>query len=122
MSKFIHKKHNVSVLMYHIVCPTKYRRAVFAARLMPRSKKFVPKSKSDMRSNFWKSARMMTMFIFSCRVCRCIVRNNWCKRSKASRHEKFSKLARKSRNTYGAANFGQTDISSAQSAHTERKK
>jgi REP element-mobilizing transposase RayT len=31
MSKFIHKKHNVSVLMYHIVCPTKYRRAVFAS-------------------------------------------------------------------------------------------
>jgi putative transposase len=31
MSKFIHNKHNVSVLMYHIVCPTKYRRAVFAA-------------------------------------------------------------------------------------------
>jgi REP element-mobilizing transposase RayT len=31
MSKFIHKKHNVSVLMYHIVCPTRYRRAVFAA-------------------------------------------------------------------------------------------
>jgi REP element-mobilizing transposase RayT len=31
MSKFIHKKHNVSVLMYHIVCPTKYRRGVFAA-------------------------------------------------------------------------------------------
>src|SRR5215210_1926313 len=29
MSKFIHKKHNVSVLMYHIVCPTKYRRGVF---------------------------------------------------------------------------------------------
>ena len=31
MSEFIHKNHNVSVLMYHIVCPTKYRRAVFAA-------------------------------------------------------------------------------------------
>ena len=31
MSKFIHKKHNVSILLYHIVCPTKYRRAVFAA-------------------------------------------------------------------------------------------
>jgi len=31
MSKFIHKNHNVSVLMYHIVCPTKYRRAVFAS-------------------------------------------------------------------------------------------
>ncbi len=33
MSKFIHKNHNVSVLMYHIVCPTKYRRAVFAAEV-----------------------------------------------------------------------------------------
>jgi putative transposase len=30
MSKFIHKNHNVSVLMYHIVCPTKYRRTVFS--------------------------------------------------------------------------------------------
>jgi putative transposase len=29
MSKFIHKSHNVSVLMYHIVCPAKYRRAIF---------------------------------------------------------------------------------------------
>ena len=29
MSSFIHKSHNVSVLMYHIVCPAKYRKAVF---------------------------------------------------------------------------------------------
>jgi REP element-mobilizing transposase RayT len=29
MSEFIHKKHNVSVLLYHIVCSAKYRRAVF---------------------------------------------------------------------------------------------
>ena len=29
MSQFIHKSHNVSVLLYHIVCPAKYRRAVF---------------------------------------------------------------------------------------------
>lgn len=26
MSKHIHKSHNVTVAMYHIVCPTKYRR------------------------------------------------------------------------------------------------
>ena len=30
MSRFIHKNHNVSVLLYHIVSPTKYRRTVFA--------------------------------------------------------------------------------------------
>src|SRR3990172_3765773 len=28
MSQYIHKSHNVSVLLYHIVCPAKYRRAV----------------------------------------------------------------------------------------------
>lgn len=30
MSEFIHKKHNVSVMLYHIVCPAKYRRVVFS--------------------------------------------------------------------------------------------
>ena len=28
MSELIRKKHNVSVLLYHLVCPTKYRKAV----------------------------------------------------------------------------------------------
>ena len=28
MSQYIHKRHNVSVLLYHLVCPCKYRRAV----------------------------------------------------------------------------------------------
>ena len=28
MSEYIHKSNNVSVLMYHIVCPAKYRRIV----------------------------------------------------------------------------------------------
>jgi len=27
-SEYLHKSHNVSVLMYHIVCPIKYRKAV----------------------------------------------------------------------------------------------
>ena len=31
MSQFIHKHHHVSVLLYHIVCPAKYRRSVFSA-------------------------------------------------------------------------------------------
>jgi len=29
MSEYIHKSHNVSVLLYHLVLPAKYRRAVF---------------------------------------------------------------------------------------------
>ena len=30
MSVFVHKSHNVSVLLYHAVCPTKYRRAMIS--------------------------------------------------------------------------------------------
>ena len=29
MSKYIHKRHNVSVLIYHLVCPAKYRVVIF---------------------------------------------------------------------------------------------
>ena len=32
MSKFLHKSHNVSVLIYHFVCPSKYRRVVFTKK------------------------------------------------------------------------------------------
>jgi len=29
-SKYFHKRHNVTVLIYHLVCPAKYRRVVFS--------------------------------------------------------------------------------------------
>lgn len=29
MSEYIHKRHNVSILIYHIVCPAKYRKVIF---------------------------------------------------------------------------------------------
>jgi REP element-mobilizing transposase RayT len=33
VSQYIHKSHNVSILLYHLVCPTKYRRAVVDERV-----------------------------------------------------------------------------------------
>ncbi|MGA3051897.1 MAG: IS200/IS605 family transposase [Chitinispirillaceae bacterium] len=30
MSEYIHKSHNVSVLLYHFVCPAKYRKMIFS--------------------------------------------------------------------------------------------
>jgi len=33
MSEYVHKSHNVTVLIYHIVCPAKYRRVVFSERV-----------------------------------------------------------------------------------------
>ena len=35
MSVLVHKPHNVSVLLYHAVCPAKYRRAVFTHEVDP---------------------------------------------------------------------------------------
>jgi len=32
-SKYIHKSHNVSILLYHFVCPAKYRKAVMSERV-----------------------------------------------------------------------------------------
>jgi putative transposase len=33
MSTYIHKSHNVSCLLYHIVCPIKYRRIVISEQV-----------------------------------------------------------------------------------------
>ena len=33
MSEYQHKSHHVSVLLYHLVCPAKYRRVVFDAEV-----------------------------------------------------------------------------------------
>ena len=33
MSIYVHKSHNVSVLLYHLVFPAKYRRAVLDSRV-----------------------------------------------------------------------------------------
>lgn len=32
MSEYIHKSHNVSILLYHYVCPTKYRKVIFDSK------------------------------------------------------------------------------------------
>ena len=32
-SEYIHRSHNVSVLLYHFVCPAKYRRVVFSKKV-----------------------------------------------------------------------------------------
>ena len=32
-SRYVHKPHNVTVLMYHVVCAAKYRRVVMSAHV-----------------------------------------------------------------------------------------
>ena len=37
-SQFLHKSHNVSVLIYHLVCPARYRKVIFDERIDTRLK------------------------------------------------------------------------------------
>ena len=39
MSEYLHKRHNVSVLLYHLVCPAKYRKVVFSEEVDEELKK-----------------------------------------------------------------------------------
>ena len=39
MSIYLHKSHNVSVLLYHLVCPAKYREVVFSKEVDEEIKK-----------------------------------------------------------------------------------
>lgn len=34
-SRYLHRSHNVSILLYHLVCPAKYRRVVFSQAVDP---------------------------------------------------------------------------------------
>ena len=53
-SRYIHKPHNVSVLMYHVVCVAKYRRAVMSEQVDEVVRECAWKSKSDGRYAFWR--------------------------------------------------------------------
>ncbi|TAL70143.1 MAG: IS200/IS605 family transposase [Bacteroidetes bacterium] len=39
MSEYIHKRHNVNILLYHLVCSAKYRKAVFTNKVENELKK-----------------------------------------------------------------------------------
>jgi len=41
MSEYMHKSHNVSVLLYHFVCPAKYRKSVFSIETVDKKLKEV---------------------------------------------------------------------------------
>ena len=54
MSEFIHKNHNVSVLMYHLVCPAKDRRSVFSATVDAKRKEVCAESQKRYDIPFWE--------------------------------------------------------------------
>lgn len=52
MSEYIHKRHNVNILLYHLVCPAKYRKAVFTQEVENELKKICDEISERYEINF----------------------------------------------------------------------
>jgi len=64
MSELVRKSHNVSILIYHYVCPAKYRRAGIDKEVDEIIKGTCWRSKSDMKYNFSRLGQTRIMCIF----------------------------------------------------------
>jgi putative transposase len=67
MSEYIHKSHNVSVIMYHFVCPTKYRRVVFSEAVDMGIKEICQEIEKRYDMQFLEIGTEKITFIFSCK-------------------------------------------------------
>jgi len=64
MSEYVHKSHNVSVLMYHWYFPKNTDVLYLVIQWMKSLRKHLWSWESVMRSNFLRSERRKTMSIF----------------------------------------------------------
>ena len=54
MSEYIHKRHNVTVLMYHLVFPAKYRKVIFDTRVDEALKNICLEIEKRYQIKFWE--------------------------------------------------------------------
>ena len=74
MSKQKIKSHNRSLLMYHIVCPTKYRKVIFDEKVDEVLKEVCLEIAVRYEIDFIEIGVDKIMFTFLCNQCQCIVR------------------------------------------------
>ena len=79
-SHYVHKAHNVSVLMYHIVCAAKYRRVVMSEQVDEVLKAVCLEIAKRWEIWFLEIGVDRITRIFWCNQFRCIVRRGLCKR------------------------------------------
>ena len=53
-NEYIHKSHNVSVLLYHFVCPAKYRRVIFSKAVDQTLKEVCIEIEKRYEIHFWE--------------------------------------------------------------------
>ena len=118
MSDFIRKEHNVSLLLYHIVCPAKYRRAVFTSVVDEKLKEVCEEISWRYEIEFLEIGRDQDHVHFLVQSVpkyspKKIVQTTW----EPHGQRNLAASCRKSKNSCGAGNSGRMGISSAPSAH-----
>lgn len=68
MSGYVHKSHDVIVLMYHIVCTVKFQRAVFSEEVDKELKKICQEIEKNIIFGSWKLGWIEIMYIFLCKI------------------------------------------------------
>ena len=114
MSELIRKKHNVSVLLYHLVCPTKYRKAVITASVDEKLKEICGDISLRYEIEFLEigTDRDHVHFLVQS-VPTYSAGENRAHHQKPAPPKKSSANCRKSKSNYGAASFGRTATTSA---------
>lgn len=122
MSELIRKQHNVSILLYHIVCPAKYRKAIFTAEVDEKLKEICEDIALRYEIEFLEIGTdedhvhffVQSVPMYSPKKIVQIIKS-------ITAREIFRQMP-EVKNSYGADSFGQLVISFQRSAHMPRKK
>ena len=110
MSDYIHKSHNVTVLIYHFVLPARYRRVVFDEDVDNVLKEVCLDIEKRYQIKFLEIGFDKDHIYFLLQSVPTYSVTKIVTILKVSLREKYSSVALKLRRNYGGANFGQTDI------------
>jgi len=65
LSKHVHKSHNLSVLIYHFVCQTKYRKVIINKEVDETLKEYMPWDFQEVRDKFSRDRNRQESCAFS---------------------------------------------------------
>ena len=122
MSEQIHKKHNVSVLLYHLVCPTKYRKAMITPEVDEKLKEICEQISLRYEIEFLEIGTDSDHVHFLVQSVPTYSPTKIVRTIKSITAKEIFRQMPEVKSNYGAASFGLTATTSAPSARTVRKK
>jgi len=116
MSEYIHKSHNVTVLLYHLVLPAKYRQAVFDEQVDEVMKDVCLEIEKRYQVRFLEIGTDKDHVHFLIQSVPTYSVTKIVTMLKSVTAREIFRQCPQVKNSYGEANFGRTGISRVQSA------